>query len=916
MVNGKISLRIMSLGLFLVVLLGTGVSLIQPSVAHAVSIGDLSETNGAALDTGRYGPILDHQLYFFLVSCFANAETYQNGGYSISSDQMSNYDFFEETTSFLHDRTAVRGAMYEESKPSCGDEQFIQEAVNSLGWSEPYDFICSLSFSYNAYYGGNGGKGSTPGSTQTKSSCLSGKDNNANTILKNSSSIDWVSEVEKILQTKPEGQAAVKALSNPDEYIRAYRTLAKRCDVKLLQNLHDSPQDFADGSQSIPLVQADGSVEWWKVNVPNPNQKNDYVATRAKDGVQIKTCQELVTSLYNTYKNYSDYVMSKDGDIVTPLDNNCGSSAPGECETKSSCTVEGIGWIVCPVLNFIATINDAAYAAISNFLEVDITMFADDGVLPAWQSFRDIANVAFIIAILIIVYSQITGVGVTNYGIKRLLPRLIIAAILVNLSYIITQFAVDLSNILGNSVAGLLGDFGTAVAGSSEVPKWATVTTDVLLGGAAVIAVLAILFCAAPSVLFILGAILLLLIARKAALIILIAISPLAFVAYLLPNTEQWFTKWRKLFVAMLMVYPIIGLLFGGGELAAKIIANSGGTFEKILAVSVAALPLFGVLTVLKGALNGLGVIGAKINGFSDKGVGRGMSGVKSSRLGEAKAAWDARSQARKVRRRLGKGLVASAIDKRADHNRFAARLKALNVGRMGAALDQTRFGGYIGGERGAAAATAAYHKAAHEETERQEALYSESTAEELLEELHKGGSAEKQAAVLRRIVKSGGDQHVQAAYDYLAKHAGEAGVGDAQQLAADALLSRKPAGVSSEDAHSLTTGKFNLGDDGKPVASGYMDMLAKRVKSRKMGPSDYARMQKDDLVRLAELSKSGALDDTDRQHINYELGRIMEDETLKGTVTGERRALFTSISIRSGPMSADGTPREPLTPI
>ena len=73
----------------------------------------------------------------------------------------------------------------------------------------------------------------------------------------------------------------------------------------------------------------------------------------------------------------------------------------------------------------------------------------------AWTTFQTIANVVFIILLLFVIFSQLTGVGIDNYGIKRILPKLIVVAILVNLSYLICVVCVDLSNILGSSLKGL-----------------------------------------------------------------------------------------------------------------------------------------------------------------------------------------------------------------------------------------------------------------------------------------------------------------------------------------------------------------------------------------------------------------------------------------------------------------------------
>ena len=51
-----------------------------------------------------------------------------------------------------------------------------------------------------------------------------------------------------------------------------------------------------------------------------------------------------------------------------------------------------------------------------------------------WQSLLTFANTGMIIILLVIVFSQLTGYGIDNYGIKKMLPKLIVTAILINLS--------------------------------------------------------------------------------------------------------------------------------------------------------------------------------------------------------------------------------------------------------------------------------------------------------------------------------------------------------------------------------------------------------------------------------------------------------------------------------------------------
>lgn len=77
----------------------------------------------------------------------------------------------------------------------------------------------------------------------------------------------------------------------------------------------------------------------------------------------------------------------------------------------------------------------------------------------------------FIIAFLAIIVSQVTGMGINNYGIKKMLPRLVVAAIAVNVSYYICQLIVDLTNILGyeiqNALAGISNSPGPSVFGNA-----------------------------------------------------------------------------------------------------------------------------------------------------------------------------------------------------------------------------------------------------------------------------------------------------------------------------------------------------------------------------------------------------------------------------------------------------------------
>jgi hypothetical protein len=281
-------------------------------------------------------------------------------------------------------------------------------------------------------------------------------------------------------------------------------------------------------------------------------------------------------------------------------DTTTGSTAATTDSDKGvTCAVEKIGWIVCPIMEGAAKISDKAFDILAdNFLHVDTQLFDDkSGTKVAWEVARNLGNIMFIIAFLVIIVSQVTGRGLNNYGIKKMLPRLIVAAIAVNVSYYICQLAVDLTNILGyeiqkmmEQIANTVGPsvFGSAAsyadtqtANTAVFQDGALLTlivTGALAVGAVVWFMLPTLAALIPLILITVMVIIIILLLRKALIVLLIVLSPIAFVMYLLPNTEKYFSKWMSMFGKLLMVFPTVGLLFGAGQLASTIVLVSASS--------------------------------------------------------------------------------------------------------------------------------------------------------------------------------------------------------------------------------------------------------------------------------------------------------------------------------------------------
>ena len=313
--------------------------------------------------------------------------------------------------------------------------------------------------------------------------------------------------------------------------------------------------------------------------------------------------------------------------------------SPSENSTGTSCDVQGIGWIICPLSNWLADGIDYMYSALQEFLKTKPleTTNQNSGIYLAWVIMRNISNVAFIVAFLVIIYSQLTSVGISNYGVKKMLPRLVIAAVLVNLSFTICAILLDLSNIAGyafqDAFMGIKNTISTVGENTGVGWTWSEVIVMILSNGAlaggvvATVAMGAELLPLALSALVGIGLVLLLVLlimaARQALIVILIIISPLAFVCYLLPGTEKWFKKWRDLFFTMLVFFPAFAVVFGGAQLAGIIIiqnaTGANGGIMQILGMVVQVIPLALTPIILK--LSG-GVLG-KFAGFvNDKNKG------------------------------------------------------------------------------------------------------------------------------------------------------------------------------------------------------------------------------------------------------------------------------------------------------
>ena len=343
----------------------------------------------------------------------------------------------------------------------------------------------------------------------------------------------------------------------------------------------------------------------------------------------------LATSPILTTTVYAEPESSESSETSESSNTSNSSSVSENNNNTETCydQVPGLGWLVCNTTNALGKAVDAIYSQIEELLVVEPVSFEDSSpIYQIWQIMRDITNILFVIFLLIVVYSQITGLGISNYGIKKALPKLIIAAILVNLSYLICALAVDVSNVLGASIRGLFESIETQAINAGGIGDIASINwtrlTAALIGGGAV-AGIAVIHFIWPLIAALIGAIISVLVGlvtlglRQALITILVMIAPVAIVCLLLPNTNKWFSKWKDTFISMIIFYPMFSFLFGASQLAGwALIAsavNSGSAFGLILGLAVQVLPLILAIALMKMSGTVLGAVSSRLSNLASK---------------------------------------------------------------------------------------------------------------------------------------------------------------------------------------------------------------------------------------------------------------------------------------------------------
>ncbi|GEM_PF-3832640 len=387
-----------------------------------------------------------------------------------------------------------------------------------------------------------------------------------------------------------------------------------------------------------------------------------------------------------------------------------------------------IALLVCPGLGMVKGITNVLVLVFEDMFTVGI--FTDAGTKDIMQSvhgaFTSIANVVFIIIFILVIYSMLTSVGLSNYHIKKMAPKLAIVAIAVNMSFFITGLLVDLSNVTGHGLKTFLNSVGQSAIidkGCNDVHEGdATAIQDCIDAGGAEIGELFVLMAegvtkadafssltqatSAPSMLLVMAiaivvVVIMMLIAaitvpilaaiRMVMLIFLVVVSPIAFVLILHEKTQPLFTKWFKAFGGLLIVFPAFAMFVGLSQIATIIFYSMDGTgdvgtlfLKSIGALISIASPVLFIKPLMKSSSKLMAAASQKVNGVLK---GAAAVGITAATMGAGAAvagagfgakAMGALKAAPGIGGKLGHGIESFGKNSlRRGKNNWASRLAA-----------------------------------------------------------------------------------------------------------------------------------------------------------------------------------------------------------------------------------------------
>ncbi|HBB38077.1 MAG: hypothetical protein UV82_C0002G0087 [Candidatus Magasanikbacteria bacterium GW2011_GWD2_43_18] len=202
--------------------------------------------------------------------------------------------------------------------------------------------------------------------------------------------------------------------------------------------------------------------------------------------------------------------------------------------------------------------------ALKFFIEVaSYNNFIDTPTVKiGWYLVRDVANMFFVVVLLVISFGTI--LGLEQYEWKKTLVKLVFAAIFINFSNMIAQLIIDVAQVFTITfVNALSATAGGNIINMFNIDTMYNITGAEKFGEGSDLKIET--FAASVTVFFLalimmttMGAFAIVMVARMVILWVLIIMSPLAYIFQVIPQTQKYAQEWWSMFTNHVIVAPVM----------------------------------------------------------------------------------------------------------------------------------------------------------------------------------------------------------------------------------------------------------------------------------------------------------------------------------------------------------------------
>lgn len=294
-------------------------------------------------------------------------------------------------------------------------------------------------------------------------------------------------------------------------------------------------------------------------------------------------------------------------------------------DIKSKCAVTGLqALLICPAMRATGGFIQAGLNIIqkSMVLNPKFTNSRTKGghvLYLSWAEFRNISNLILIIGFMLMIAAYVTNRQLDLYQVRKMLPKFAIITILINVSFLMMQLAVDISNLTGKGLFDILSE---VMPFDYDIMKTvSTVLAGGLLVGAVVIAPfigIAMLIPVIISSMLSVVVMVVLLALRDSAFIILLVLTPPALISLMFPKSDRFYQIWKQSMWMILLIPPLVGFMFGSGKFLSGLMFRLGGLMQ-IFYIIPLALQFYLLPKILLNALKNLPLIGNQVTSTISK---------------------------------------------------------------------------------------------------------------------------------------------------------------------------------------------------------------------------------------------------------------------------------------------------------